>query len=127
SPTYFVSKEIYKLFTYDENIKLMEDYPFALNATKNGEKIYYLDKATIRYRVGHESVYGNSDEYLFHDFFLKLDYFNAQYRYPYMKPRLIKKEKFDKILMLIFIKFNLRKRNLLNRILYKIAMNLNPY
>lgn len=41
---------------FDEEIKLLEDHPFWLNALKNGYKILSIKKKLVRYRVNEVSV-----------------------------------------------------------------------
>lgn len=47
----FVKKElIIHVGGYDERLKNLEDYPMVLKITKQGEKIYCMNKLTIKYR-----------------------------------------------------------------------------
>ena len=49
-------KAFKKLSGFDEEIKLLEDHPFWLNATKNGYKIMSINEQLVRYRVNEYSV-----------------------------------------------------------------------
>lgn len=53
----FILKElILELGFFDEEFKLIEDYPFWLKCTQTGNKIHYLDKLTVLYRQHQNSV-----------------------------------------------------------------------
>jgi len=55
APTAFRSKGILRKYKYNELYKYMEDIPMWVKLTKAGEKLYFLNKPTIVYRV-HETV-----------------------------------------------------------------------
>lgn len=55
APTTFRSKLILRKYKYNELYKYMEDVPMWVKLTKAGEKLYFLNKPTIVYRV-HETV-----------------------------------------------------------------------
>ena len=48
--TAFIDSEIIKKFPYDERIPFQEDYPKWIDFTKNGIKLYLMDKITVFYR-----------------------------------------------------------------------------
>ena len=53
APTSFINRDIFKKYGFfDERIKMIEDRPYWLNLTSRGEKIYFLNKITVYYRVG---------------------------------------------------------------------------
>ena len=59
APTSFIKKETLLLVGgFNENIKMLEDYPLLLKVTKKGYKLFYLDKRTILYRQHENSVLG---------------------------------------------------------------------
>lgn len=41
---------------YDERFPLMEDHPLLIKLTKNGNKLYMLDKVTLYYRISPQSI-----------------------------------------------------------------------
>lgn len=55
APTSFRSKYILGNYKYNELYKYMEDIPMWVKLTKAGEKLYFLNKPTIVYRV-HETI-----------------------------------------------------------------------
>lgn len=60
APTSFIKKDaLIKIGLFDETIRLCEDYPMWINATKNNFKLFLLTKETVRYRVYSKSVCGS--------------------------------------------------------------------
>ncbi len=63
------SKEVFEKFGFfDENYRLLEDFPFYLKLSRNGVKINFIDKPLIKYRLGGISTSNLSFEYI-HDLF----------------------------------------------------------
>jgi alpha-1,3-rhamnosyltransferase len=58
----YQSKAFHAIGGFDEELKLIEDYPFWINATKKGYKIISIKEKLIRYRVNETSVQ-TSDTY----------------------------------------------------------------
>lgn len=57
APGAFISSSLLKeLGGYDESYRF-EDWPMWLKATKNNNKIYYLNKSTVKYRIHSDSMY----------------------------------------------------------------------
>lgn len=49
----FSSRKLFQKYGYyDERYKLLEDYPMYLKLSRNREKIYYLDKISVKHRQG---------------------------------------------------------------------------
>jgi len=65
APTSFIRKDaIIQLGYFDESIRLLEDYPMWLKALKGGYDLFFLNIATVKYRVHGSSVsIGNNLEY----------------------------------------------------------------
>lgn len=60
--TFFVTKEIYKNFIYDESYRILADYKFTLELLKNNTNFCYLDKVITN--VNHGGI-SNSRSMLF--------------------------------------------------------------
>lgn len=86
APTYFINREVYRAIRYDEKYRFMEDYPFALNASKAGYVIHHMPLITVKYRVRTDSAYNTGDAKIYPDFFLKQRDFDLIERFPYLKP-----------------------------------------
>lgn len=53
SPTDFVSREYYEsIGGFNEEIPLIEDWPFWINVFKNNGNVIFLNKETVKYRMG---------------------------------------------------------------------------
>ncbi|WP_224999736.1 glycosyltransferase [Cesiribacter sp. SM1] len=57
APSVFMQKSLLeKMNGFDERIPMVEDWPMWIKITSAGYKIYYLNKATVKYRLHNESV-----------------------------------------------------------------------
>lgn len=53
APSSFIKKDIFQKYGYfDERIPMIEDWPYWLKITSLGEKLYYFDEVTAKYRIG---------------------------------------------------------------------------
>jgi glycosyltransferase involved in cell wall biosynthesis len=51
TPTAFINASVFKIIGgFDERIRIVEDYPFWIKATKNDYKLYYFNVDTVLYR-----------------------------------------------------------------------------
>lgn len=56
-PAYFYSRNLYeRVGGYDENYKLMEEWPFVYGAINNGYDIGVVSEQLVRYRISNHSV-----------------------------------------------------------------------
>lgn len=61
APSAFYRQSAFKsIGGFDEQIKLLEDYPFWLKATRKGHKIFFIDEKLVKYRMNGNSVQANS-------------------------------------------------------------------
>lgn len=71
APTSFIQSKVLKKYNYaDENFKMIEDLPLWLKFTKNGEKLNYIPKETVLYRVGNSIT--RNKQILINESFLKI-------------------------------------------------------
>ena len=63
----------YLLDGFDENISMCEDWPMWLKVTLHGEKIYYMDIYTVKYRILSGSIFGGTTSDLLFKRFFKVD------------------------------------------------------
>lgn len=61
APSVFFREEIFQKILFDEEFREIEDYPFWINATKNGFHIDYLDVLSVKYRIHDNSVQRHTD------------------------------------------------------------------
>jgi glycosyltransferase involved in cell wall biosynthesis len=59
SPSMFISKLLLDEIPYDEEIRFMEDRPFAINLTARGFVFRYFKEVTVYYRISEQSVYAS--------------------------------------------------------------------
>lgn len=128
STSLFIAKIVYNDVIYDERFKYIEDYPFALNATKYGYCFGYLDKETVMYRISDNSVCGSkNDKNIFTDFYAKRHSFDIIYRFPYLPKKVRKSEMYEYRMKRFFDKLNLNRNQFFFKVMYKITYLLNPY
>lgn len=124
----FISKDVFNIILYDEKFKNIEDYPFALNVTKQGYTFSYLDKVTVIYRIRDNSVCtGIKEGKIFNGFYKNHHEFDIAYRYPYLPGFARKYEEFEYNRKLIIDYLNLNDNRLLYRIINKMSRIINPY
>ena len=88
APTGFIKKDILiELGKFDERIELLEDYSMWIKATKHGNKLYFFDEITVKYRIHENSI---------SQITLSKAYYQSHYRLfiYYIFPHLIKKNPF---------------------------------
>ena len=124
---FFIAKEVLDAIPYDERFPFIEDYPFVLNATKNGFYIIYNDVETVLYRIRNNSVYFGDNKRLFSDFYLKIYEFNKLYRLPFLSKNRRKYEEFNHKKLLLLDKWNLNNKTWSNKLIYNISRYLNIY
>lgn len=125
SPTYFIHQSVFKLQRYDEKYPFMEDYPFALNITRKGVYIHYMETITVRYRVRAFSAF-NEENVLFSGFYKKKRSFDKIERLPRLSFWNRAKENWLYHKMCIFDALKLNKPKSANRFLFTYIDLMNP-
>lgn len=127
--SFFIAKSFFENFLYDEEFPFIEDYSFALTASKNGYFLYYMPVETVQYRMRTDSVFfGNSiNNTIFGNYYKKRRKFDQVYRHPYLP--LIRKKyeifQYYRLYTLDFLKLN--KNTKFNKAIYKFSGYLNPF
>lgn len=89
----FIKQSLFiKLGGFDEQIKMMEDYPFWLLCTGSGIKIYFMDELTTYYRI-HQASISNGGEKKHSKILPPIMEYNLQVREKYILPYLVGIEK----------------------------------
>lgn len=92
APTTVIRKDIYNIIGfYDEKYKLIEDYPLWLRLTKQGIKIFFMDKLTVLHRIHPESLTGYNQ--IVSSYFYDLESIKRDYIYPHSGLRFILRNK----------------------------------
>lgn len=125
SPTFFIKSEIFKNIEFDETIPFMEDYPFALNATKMGYRFYYFDEITVYYR--NENSATNSSKYFYTNFYIKEERFRRAFIYPNVPSVVRNYYKFEFYRKRILDNCGFNKVNFFTRIINKLTIFMNPF
>ena len=129
SPSEFLHREtILSVGGFDERFRLLEDYPLWLNLTKNGHKLYFMDKVTVNYRRHSKSIYNTGNRCL-----IKPNYFNEKdfrkiYIYPNMPVDIRLNTRFYWYVSQVFRCKWLNRNTAPNRFLLAIlTVYLNPF
>lgn len=129
TPSYFFNKQtILSVGGYDEENKLVEDYPMWLKLTKAGEKLYYFHKKTVGYRI-HSNATNNSGQ----DVLIKPSVINGylvrkKFAHPHLPKRLVLQENWVYRMALLFKKMGITKKTKATQILYRIStVYANPF
>jgi glycosyltransferase involved in cell wall biosynthesis len=129
TPSFFFRKQaIVAIGGYNENNKLIEDYPMWLTLTQQGEKLYYFDKPTVGYRAHSKSLSNSEAKTLF-----KVSYkqgFAIKKLYVFKHLSMVEKlkENYVYFLQLTFDTLGLNKHSGINLFLYKLFFYyLNPF
>lgn len=112
APTLFINRKFALNNPYDENYKYMEDYPMWVKLTKDGNKLYFMNKMTIAYRLGN-SVSKNQKA-LYNILFMETLYaFRDSIREQTLKyhPKIVKQQDFERKLFFIYTTFFKNKKN----------------
>ena len=85
--TQFIDRFTFNLLGgFDESIPLYEDYPMWVKATREGYKMYFMDKYTVRYRIHSGGIsFGNKNKRKKDNFKKSVLLSFKKYRYPYLK------------------------------------------
>lgn len=83
TPSVFLHREtLLSVGGFDERFRLLEDYPLWLNLTKNGHRLYYMDKVTVNYRQHSKAINNTGTSYLVNLNYFRTEEFRKIYTYP---------------------------------------------
>lgn len=125
APTFFIKSEIFKNIGFDETIPFMDDYPFALNATKMGYRFYYFDEITVYYRNGNSIT--NSLKHFYTNFYIKEEKFRRIFIYPNVPSVIRNYYKYEFYRKRILDCCGLNNVNFFTRIINKLTILMNPF
>lgn len=129
SPGVFINREtLLSLGGFDESLKLQEDYPLWLNLTKNGHKLYFMDKITVNYRRHLKALNNTGIDYLINPNYYKGEKFRRVHTYPYLPADVRLNQRYIWIISQLFRGMWINKNTKLNRFLmYLISIYINPF
>jgi glycosyltransferase involved in cell wall biosynthesis len=129
TPSYFFNKSaLLSVGGYDEENKLMEDYPMWLKLTKAGFRLSYFHKATVGYRQ-HGAALNNVAHYgLFKPLLLKMAGMKETYVYPYLPWDIAGSDRYIAKVSALFQKLGFNRQTTILSGLYKLTtVYLNPF
>ncbi len=129
APSVFMyRKTLLSVGGFDERLKLMEDYPLWLNLTKNGHRLYFMDKATVNYRRHSKAINNTNISYLISRNYFRSESFRRIYTYPYLPNDIRLNQQYIWYVSQIFRNNRLNRNKQPNRfILRLLTVYLNPF
>jgi glycosyltransferase involved in cell wall biosynthesis len=113
---------------FDEEFKLIEDYPMWLKLTRNGHKVHFMNSTTVLYRMRNDSLSLNVNKGLFNNSLCVYEKVRKKYVYPYIsaKDKMNYKYLFFTSVMLQYFLFN-KKSRITYYITRLVHNKLNPF
>ena len=129
TPSLFINREtLISVGGYDERLRMLEDYPLWLNLTKNGHKLYFMDKVTVNYRRHSKSINNTVKDHLIEANYFNEEDFRKIYTYPNMPADIRLNERFNWYVLQIFRWNWLNKDTKSSRfLLVLLTTYLNPF
>jgi GT2 family glycosyltransferase len=129
TPSLFIHKEVLNsVGGFDERFRMLEDYPLWLNLTKNGIRLYFMDKITVNYRRHSQAINNTGIRYLINPNYFKQEAFRKIYTYPFLPPDIRLSQRFTWYATQLFRFGSLNKDSKLNRFLLSfLTLYINPF
>jgi glycosyltransferase involved in cell wall biosynthesis len=129
TPSYFFKKqELLDIGLYDEENKLVEDYPMWLRLTQSGVKLFYFHKSTVGYRRHHLALNNTVDSGLFKPMLLKTASLKKAYVFPYLPWDISGSEKHILLISRFFQRAGINKKTQFFSAMYTLGtIYLNPF
>ena len=130
SPSLFLQKEaLLSVGGFDEEFRLLEDYPLWLNLTRNGHKLYFMNEITVCYRR-HNSAINNNEglSFIVNPNYFKTETFRKKYIYPALPSDLRLEQKYKWVASQFFRLKVFNRDNRAGKFLYTlITRYTNPF
>jgi len=85
TPSVFLHREtLISLGGYDERFPMLEDYPLWLKLTRNGHKLFFLDKVTVNYRQHSNAINNTGSSHLINPNYFENENFRRLCTYPFL-------------------------------------------
>jgi alpha-1,3-rhamnosyltransferase len=129
TPSFFCNKNtMLKFGGFNEDNRLVEDYPMWLKLTKSGEKLYYFHKETVGYRIHKNALNNVGSHVLFKPQVIKAHKIRQLYAHPYLPWEIGMREQHVYNISLIFQKLGWNKKTAVYSFLYRLTtVYLNPF
>lgn len=129
SPSVFLHREtLLSVKGFDERFKLLDDYPLWLNLTREGHKLYFMDKVTVNYRRHSKAINNTGLPYLINPNYFRSEQFRRVYTYAFLPANIRFYQRYNWFALQIF-RFNwFNKNKKPNRLLLALITSyLNPF
>ncbi len=130
APSAFLHREtLLTIGGYDEEFRLLEDYPLWLNLTKNGYKLYFMNEVTARYRRHSAAINNNNGlTRIVNPNFFKTESFRKKYTYPWLPVEVRLEQRYRWCASQIFRFDPLNRNTMAGRFLYNFLVHYtNPF
>jgi glycosyltransferase involved in cell wall biosynthesis len=129
TPSFFTHKQtIIDVGGYDENNKLVEDYPMWLKLTKAGIRLDYFHKVTVGYRIHSRATNNISNSVLFKPAIFNSFKIRKQLAHPYLPWEIAASEYHIYLVSRVFSLLNWNKKTKIFASIYKFwCVYFNPF
>jgi GT2 family glycosyltransferase len=129
TPSLFIDRStLLSVGGYDEDLRLMEDYPLWLKLTKAGYRLYFMNATTVNYRRHQKALNNRKESFIVNPNYFLTEQFRRDYTHPFLPVLVRYEQRLNWFLSSIFKLRLLNNDNMLNRILHKgITIGLNPF
>jgi alpha-1,3-rhamnosyltransferase len=129
TPSVFLHRRtLLEMGGYDENDRLIEDYPMWLKLTRAGYKLLFFEKATVCYRKHEAAASFKKQDGIFKPLLLKGAAIRKKNVYPYLPWDIVANERYILMISRFFLQFDMNRATKSNVLLYKIStVFLNPF
>lgn len=129
TPSFFTHKQtIIDVGGYDENNKLVEDYPMWLKLTKAGIRLDYFHKVTVGYRIHSRATNNVSNSVLFKPAIFNSFKIRKQLAHPYLPWEIAASEYHIYLVSRVFSSLNWNRKTNFLALLYRVCcFYLNPF
>lgn len=129
TPSVFIHRDLLlSIGGFDERFKLLEDYPLWLKITKNGNRLFFMDKVTVNYRRHSRAINNNSRAFVVNPNYFRAEAFRRQYTYPFLPPLVRSEQRFKWVVTQVFRIELLNNSNRFTCVLFDIlSVYLNPF
>jgi glycosyltransferase involved in cell wall biosynthesis len=129
TPSLFLNRKVLiSLGGFDEKFKMFEDYPLWLNLTRNGYKLYLMEKVTVNYRRHFRAINNTNSNYLIKPNYFRSEDFRKVNTYPFLPPEIRFSQRFNWYALQIFRINCINRNNNLNKIIMNLlTVYLNPF
>jgi alpha-1,3-rhamnosyltransferase len=129
TPSSFIRKDLFnKIGMFNEDYKFIEDYPYWLNTTRNGFKLFFFDEVTVFYRVHTNSTHQNQlniSQKKIGGTRLRLIKVRQDLVYPYLSNIRRFKEYYEDFVAKVFFKFPYNSQ--FNKLYIFLTYYFNPF